>query len=386
MLKRLFIKNYKNTDDPEVRNQYGKVAGVFGIFTNIILGIIKLIIGMISNSVSIIADAANNIADTASSILTIIGFKLSSKKPDKDHPYGYARYEYVAGFVIAIMMFIMGLTFAKESIVKIFNPEELVINWITYLILVIAIIGKGIQMLVYLDFAKAINSNTLKANSVDTRNDIISTTAILISMIIMGIFKINLDGILGLAVSGFVIYSSIGMIKEVLEPIIGIVPTEEQVKEISEKLLKYDYVEGIHDLVIHNYGVHNDFVTVHVEIDSKMDIMKAHDMMDNIEKDFRDELGISLTIHMDPIVVGDPKIDMLQTKVVQALHKLDQELKIHDFRVVQGITHTNILFDCIVPFEKNHTEESLKEYLMKEIVPEKEIYYYIIEIDRPFVS
>ena len=386
MLKRLFIKNYKNTDDPEVRNQYGKVAGVFGIFTNIILGIIKLIIGMISNSVSIIADAANNIADTASSILTIIGFKLSSKKPDKDHPYGYARYEYVAGFVIAIMMFIMGLTFAKESIVKIFNPEELVINWITYLILVIAIIGKGIQMLVYLDFAKAINSNTLKANSVDTRNDIISTTAILISMIIMGIFKINLDGILGLAVSGFVIYSSIGMIKEVLEPIIGIVPTEEQVKEISEKLLKYDYVEGIHDLVIHNYGVHNDFVTVHVEIDSKMDIMKAHDMMDNIEKDFRDELGISLTIHMDPIVVGDPKIDMLQTKVVQALHKLDQELKIHDFRVVQGITHTNILFDCIVPFEKNHTEYSLKEYLMKEIVPEKEVYYYIIEIDRPFVS
>lgn len=386
MLKKLFIKNYKNTDDPEVRNQYGKVAGVFGIFTNIILGIIKLIIGIISNSVSIIADAANNIADTASSILTIIGFKLSSKKPDKDHPYGYARYEYVAGFVIAIMMLIMGLTFAKESIVKIFNPEELVINWITYLILVIAIIGKGIQMLVYLDFAKAINSNTLKANSVDTRNDIISTTAILISMIIMGIFEINIDGLLGLAVSGFVIYSSIGMIREVLEPIIGIIPTEEQVNEITEKILKYDYVEGIHDLVIHNYGVHNDFVTVHVEIDSKMDIMKAHDMMDNIEKDFKDELGICLTIHMDPIVVGDPEIDMLQTKVVQAIHKLDTELKIHDFRVVKGITHTNILFDCIVPFEKEHTEESLKEYLMKEIIPEKEIYYYIVQIDRPFVS
>ena len=386
MLKKLFIKNYKNTDDPEVRNQYGKVAGVFGIFTNIILGIIKLVIGIISNSVSIMADAANNIADTASSILTIIGFKLSSKKPDKDHPYGYARYEYVAGFVIAIMMLIMGLTFAKESIIKIFNPEELVINWITYLILVIAIIGKGIQMLVYLDFAKAINSNTLKANSVDTRNDIISTTAILISMIIMGIFEINIDGLLGLAVSGFVIYSSIGMIREVLEPIIGIIPTEEQVNEITEKILKYDYVEGIHDLVIHNYGVHNDFVTVHVEIDSKMDIMKAHDMMDNIEKDFKDELGICLTIHMDPIVVGDPEIDMLQTKVVQAIHKLDTELKIHDFRVVKGITHTNILFDCIVPFEKEHTEESLKEYLMKEIIPEKEIYYYIVQIDRPFVS
>ena len=386
MLKKLFIKNYKNTNDPEVRNQYGKVAGIFGIFTNIVLGIIKLIIGILSNSVSIMADAANNIADTASSILTIIGFKLSSKKPDKQHPYGYARYEYVAGFVIALMMLIMGLSFAKESIVKIFNPEELVINWITYLILGIAIIGKIVQMIIYLDFSKAINSNTLKANSVDTRNDIISTTAILISMIVMRIFKINLDGFLGLAVSGFVVYSSIQMIKEVLEPIIGIVPTEEQVNEITEKLLKYDYVEGIHDLVIHNYGVHNDFVTVHVEIDSKMDIMKAHDMIDNIEKEFKDDLGIALTIHMDPIVVGDPKIDMLQTKIVQAIHKLDQELKIHDFRVVQGITHTNIIFDCIVPFEKQHNEESLKEYLMKEIIPENEIYYYIIQIDRPFVN
>lgn len=385
MLKKLFIKNYQNTEDPLVRNQYGKVAGIFGIFTNLVLGIIKLVIGLISHSVSIMADAANNIADTASSILTIIGFKLSNKKPDKDHPYGYARYEYVAGFVIAILMLIMGLTFAKEALIKVFNPEELVINWITYLILVIAIIGKGIQMLVYLDFSKAINSNTLKANAVDTRNDIISTTAILISMIIMGIFKINIDGLLGLAVSGFVIYSSVNMIKEVLEPIIGIIPTEEQVKEITEKLLKYEYVEGIHDLVIHNYGVHNDFVTVHVEIDSKMDIMKAHDFIDNIEKDFKDELGIALTIHMDPIVVGDPRIDKLQEKVIQLIHKLDKDLKIHDFRVVEGITHTNILFDCIVPYEKNHTEESLKEYLMKELIPEKEIYYYIIQIDRPYV-
>lgn len=384
MLKKLFIKNYKNTDNPEVRNQYGKVAGIFGIFTNLILGIIKLVIGVISHSVSIMADAANNIADTASSVLTIIGFKLANKKPDKKHPYGYARYEYVAGFVIAILMLIMGLSFAKESIVKIFNPEELVINWITYMILAIAIIGKGLQMIVYIDFANAINSNTLKANSVDTRNDIISTTAILISMIIMGIFKINIDGILGLIVSGFVIYSSIGMIKEVLEPIIGITPTEDQVEKITKKLLSYEYVEGIHDLVIHNYGVHNDFVTVHVEIDSKMDIMKAHDLMDNIEKEFREELDIELTIHMDPIIVGDEYVDKLQEKVIQAIRKFDKDLKVHDFRVVRGITHTNILFDCIVPYEKDYTEETLKEHLSKTIIPEKEIYYYVLHIDRPY--
>lgn len=384
MLKRLFIKNYTNTQDPEVRNNYGKVAGAFGIVTNLVLGIIKIIIGIISNSVSIMADAINNIADTASSVLTIIGFKLSSRKPDKQHPYGYARYEYVAGFVIAILMLIMGLTFAKESIVKIFNPEELTINSVTYIILVIAIIGKIIQMFVYLDFAKAIDSNTLKTNAIDTRNDIISTTAILISMIIMGIFHINLDGILGLAVSGLIIYSATGMIKEVLEPIIGIVPTEEQVEEITKKLLSYESVEGIHDLVIHNYGVHNDFVTVHVEIDSTLEIMKAHDMMDNIEKDFRDELGIALTIHMDPIVVNDPEVDKLQKIVIESIKKLDNELKIHDFRVVKGFTHTNILFDCLVPFEKDLDDEKIKEHLLKTIKPEKEIYYYIVEIDRPF--
>lgn len=384
MLKKLFIKNYKNIDNPEVRNQYGKVAGIFGIITNIILGIIKLVTGIISHSVSIMADAANNIADTASSVLTIIGFKLANKKPDKKHPYGYARYEYVSGFVIAILMLIMGLSFAKESIIKIFNPEELIINWITYIILIIAIIGKCIQMFVYIDFANAINSNTLKANSVDTRNDIISTTAILVSMIIMGIFKINIDGILGLIVSGFVVYSSIGMIKEVIEPIIGIIPTEEQVEKITKKLLSYECVEGIHDLVIHNYGVHNDFVTVHVEIDSKMDIMKAHDLMDNIEKDFREEEDIELTIHMDPIIVGDEYVDKLQEKVIQAIRELDKELKVHDFRVVKGITHTNILFDCIVPYEKDYTEESLNEHLRKTIIPEKEIYYYVIHIDRPY--
>lgn len=384
MLKKLFIKNYENTNDTQVRKQYGKVAGIFGIVTNLILGIIKFVIGIISNSVSIMADAVNNIADTASSILTIVGFKLASKKPDKKHPYGYARYEYVSGFVIAILMLLMGLTFAKESILKIINPEELIINGITYTILIVAILGKIIQMFVYLDFSKAIQSNTLKTNAIETRNDIISTTAILISMIIMGIFNINIDGLLGLFVSGFVIYSSIQMIKEVLEPIIGIVPTEEQVNMVKEKLLSYDYVQGIHDLVIHNYGVNNDFITVHVEIDSTMEIMKAHDLMDNIEKDFKDQLGIDLTVHMDPIVIGDPFVDKLQEQVSQAIQKLDNELKIHDFRVVKGFTHTNILFDCVVPYEKNYTLDNIKNHLTKTVIPEKEIYYYVIEIDRPY--
>ena len=385
MLKRLFIKDYKNTSDPNVRNAYGKVAGVFGIFTNLILGIIKFIIGIISNSVSIMADAINNIADTASSVLTIIGFKLANKKPDKEHPYGYARYEYISGFVIALLMFIMGLTFAKESILKIFNPEELTINTVTYVILIIAIAAKLIQMFVYLDFSKAINSNTLKTNAVDTKNDIISTTTILISMIIMGIFNINIDGYLGLVVSGLIIYSSIGLIREVLEPIIGIVPTEERIEEVTKKLLSYDCVRGIHDLRIHNYGVHNDFITVHVEINSDMNMIKAHDLMDNIEKDFKKDLGTDLTIHMDPVDINNPIANKLYDLVKQGLLTFDIELEMHDFRIVEGPTHTNILFDVIIPFEKNYTIEEITEHLNKQIIPEKGNYYYVINLDRPYI-
>lgn len=386
MLKQRFIKDYKNTEDIKVRNQYGKVAGIFGIISNLILGVIKLIIGLISNSVSIMADAVNNISDTATSLITMIGFKLSSKKPNRYHPYGYARYEYVSGFVIAILMLITGLFFAKESIVKIFFPEELVINSITYIILGIAILGKILQMIVYIDFAKAIDSNTLKTNAIDTRNDIISTTAILISMIIMGIFKINIDGILGVVVSGFVIFSSVTMIKEVLEPLIGILPTEERIKEITEKLLAYDYILGFHDMVIHNYGVHNDFVTIHIEIDASLSMIEAHDLIDNIENDFKNDLGIDLTIHMDPVIIGNPNVDELKNKVQLAINKLDAELKFHDFRIVEGTTHTNILFDCVVPYEKDYTKDDIVKHLKKNVKSSNPNmkYYFVIEIDRPF--
>lgn len=384
MLKTLFIKNYKDVENPDVRNKYGKVAGIFGIITNLFLGIIKLVIGYISNSVSITADAVNNISDTASSALTIIGFKLANKKPNHDHPYGYARYEYVSGLVIAMLMLIMGLVFAKESIVKIINPEELIINIATYIVLFIAILGKGLQMFVYLDFAKAIDSSALKTTAVDTRNDIISTTAILISMFIMTALKINIDGYLGLAVSAFVIYSSCQMIKEVLEPIIGIIPTKERVEEIRKKLLSYDYVQGIHDLVIHNYGVHNDFITVHVEIDASMDMVKAHDLIDNIENDFKKETGTDLTIHIDPVVLGNEKVDKLKEIVATKIKEFDSELQIHDFRIVEGTTHTNILFDCVVPYEKNYTEEEIELYLERNIKSEDETYYYVVEIDRPY--
>ena len=383
MLKKLFIKNYKKVDDNKVRNSYGKVAGIFGIITNAILSIIKLIIGIISNSVSIMVDAVNSIFDMASSILTIIGFKLSNKKPDKLHPYGYARYEYVFGFVMALLMFALGILFAKESIVKIIIPQTLIINKFTYIILIVSIIIKFIQMLVYFDFSKSINSTTLKTAAVDTTNDILTTTAILISLIIMQIFDINIDGILGLIVSMFVIYSSYKMIRELLEPIIGIKPDKEKVEEIKNKILSYDYVLGIHDLVIHNYGVNNEFVTVHIEVDSTLSMIEAHDLLDEIENYFK-EKDIYLTIHIDPVIVGNKKVDKIKNEIIKVLEKLDKELSIHDFRMIESNLQTKILFDCVVPFEKNYNEKYLIKYLKQNIKEDGTKYLYIIEIDRPY--
>ncbi|MDO4963412.1 MAG: cation diffusion facilitator family transporter [bacterium] len=383
MIKKIFIKNYKEVNNKEVRKSYGKVAGIFGIISNLTLAIIKLVIGLFSNSVSIIADSINNISDMVTSILTIIGFNLSSKHPTKEHPYGFARYEYVSGLVISIFMIFMGVLFAKESIIKIIHPKTLVINLYTYIILLIAIFIKSYQMIVYFDFSKSINSSTLKANAIDSKNDIISTTSILISIVIMDIFGINIDGIVGFIVSIFIIINSFKVIKEVLNPIIGIVPTMEYINMVKNKLLSYKYVIGIHDLVIHNYGENNNFITVHVEINSKMDMIVAHDLMDTIERDFKGELGINLTIHMDPIVIGNKKIDNMKQMVTNLLLKYNSNYKIHDFRIVEGRSHINILFDIVVPYEIDYDLEEIKRYLDLKINKKRKKYFFIIEVDRP---
>lgn len=383
MLERIFIKDYKNTEDPKVRTRYAHTAGFFGIFTNLLLGCAKLVIGLISNSVSIMADAINNISDMATSALTILGFKLASKKPDKQHPYGHARYEYVTAFGVSVFMAAMGVKFAVESVTKIFNPSPVDISVITYIILGGSVIVKFLQMLTYKKFAKAIDSQALEATATDSRNDIISSCAILVAMFVMDFFNLNIDGYIGCAVSVLIIISGVSSAREGLEPIIGIVPTQEQVQMIADKLKTYDVCLGIHDLVIHNYGVHNDFVTVHVEVDGTRPCFEIHDKIDNIEMDFKNELGIQLTIHMDPIVIGNEKLDNYKALVSEALTELDPALSIHDFRMVSGETHTNLIFDCVVPHEKNYTSEYLKEYLSSKIESDETL-FFVIEVDSPF--
>lgn len=384
MLKKLFIKDYKNVDNPQVRNQYGIVAGIFGIVTNLILFLIKLVIGIIANSVTIMADAFNNLSDFGSCIVTIIGFKLASKPADKEHPYGHARYEYVTGIIVSLLMLVMGVIFAKTSIEKIFAPEEIKLGIETYTVLIVAILGKVLQMVVYLDFAKSIKSSTIKATAMDARNDMLTTLTVLITMIVMGIFKINIDAYIGLLVSGFIILSSINSLKDTINPLLGNVPSKEKVEKIKEKILSHKEIIEIHDLRIHSYGEQNDFVTVHAEVPDTMNIVEAHEIADIVEREFKEELNIDLTIHIDPLNVNDEETKKIKEKVENTLKNFDKEISIHDFRVVTAKGHSNVIFDIVIPYGKNYNKYELLGVLEEGFKDEDKKYYFIFNIDRPF--
>lgn len=384
MIKQIFIKDYEKTDDSVVRNRYGITAGIFGIITNLFLGATKLIVGALSGSISIMADAVNNISDMVASILTIAGFKISSKKPSEEHPYGYARYEYVADLFVSLFVLIIGLVFIKNAIYKIIHPENLVINIYTFGILFLAVVVKLLQVKLYLNFAKAIKSNTLISTAKDSRNDVITTMAIILSMIIMSYYHINIDGLMALLVSIYIIINAIMMLSNSLDPLIGIKPTPEQVAMIKGKLNSYEDVLGIHDLVIHNYGVNNDFVTVHIEMDENLTFLKAHQIADIIEEDFYNDLGINITIHVDPVDYYDPQVNKLHKKVASLLKKMDKKITIHDFRIIKNHKGVKILFDCVTPFSSNYEEKDVTDYLKEKLNNNKQKYIFIIKIDKDY--
>ncbi len=383
LIKKIFIKDYQDTGNSTVRFKYGIVAGAFGIITNLISAIIKIIIGLLSGSIAIIGDAMNNLSDTASSATTLAGFKIASKPADKDHPYGHARFEYVASLIIATVMLIVGILVAKSSIEKIITPAEMSIDYITYIVLGFSILLKLSQMAVYISFGKSINSDTLKAAGIDSRNDIISTVAIIISAIVFSTTKVNIDGYTGLLVALFIITSSAFLLKDSINPLLGQKPDKALVKKIRTKLLSYEGVEGIHDLMIHDYGINNTFVVVHVEVLSTSSFVDSHDLIDRIEREFDEELGIHLVVHLDPIITDDEEVVAHRERCLNILKNINQELTLHDFRMVKGPTHTNIIFDAVVPFECKLDKNSLTEIFKKEYASEETKYFFVIEIDRP---
>lgn len=381
--KKVFIKDYNNTANREVRFRYGIVAGFFGIITNTVLFALKITVGILASSVTIIADAVNNLSDAGTSAITAFGFKMSARPADPEHPFGHARYEHITALIIAVIIMFIGVTLAKESIGKIINPSLVEVNIFTYAVLVFAIILKVVQFAVYKNFSKAISSDALRLASADSRNDIISTSAVLVAVSIIGLFPnigFSVDGVAGLLVSVFIIISSVILIKDTITPLLGAKPDKEFVKMIKERILSYPGVLGIHDLMVHNYGAGSVFVIVHVEVSSSEDVMVSHDLMDEIEREFKEQLGVSLIVHMDPIETDNPLVDRLKSEVEFALLTLDNRLKLHDFRIVSGKTHTNILFDVDVPYGLEINSAKVESACRGHVkIPNRS--YYIINID-----
>ena len=380
-LKKLLIKDYKSVGRPEVRTRYGVAAGVFGICSNAVICALKLAVGFVSGSVTVIADAVNNLSDAGSSAVTVAGFKLASRPADREHPYGHARYEYIGALVVAVIILIVGVLLCKSSVEKIVTPEEVSVDVWTYVVLAASIVMKLVQMWLYLDFAKSISSGALKAAAADSRNDVVATGAVLVAAVIMDVAGVNVDAYFGLAVSLFIVVSSFKYILEAADPLIGTRPPEEVVKTLKDKVLSYDGVIGMHDLAVHSYGEGRYFAVAHLEVPAKDDIMFAHELADNIERDVKAELGIQLTLHIDPIDNEDEETLALKERCMKVVKTFGEGFSLHDFRLVKGMEHTNILFDVEVPFEHKVALSDVEKKLEEEFAGEEMKYYFVLSRD-----
>ncbi len=385
ILKR-FIKDYENVENANVRSSYGKFASIVGIILNLILFIGKLVVGVLSSSLSISADAINNLSDASSSIISLFGFALASKPADKEHPFGHGRYEYISALVVAIMIIVIGVELFKSSIQKIINPTEINFSTISIIIMLASILVKFGMMLFYKNIGKRISSQALFAVAQDSRNDIISTAVVLTSVIISYRTGFMLDGYMALAVSIFILISGFGLVRETLNPILGKMPDEDFVKEINAELMKYPKVLDTHDLIIHDYGPGRLFAGVHVEMSAEEDVLECHDIIDNIENDFMTKFNLQLLIHYDPVVTDDKTTRELKSLVSEKIRDIDPRLTIHDLRTVPGPTHTNVLFDCVIPRKFTLSNRQVSERIEQIVKGINPTYNSVVKIEHSFTG
>lgn len=382
LILRIFIRDHKNTEDPAVRDKCGRVAGAVGIVTNFLLFLMKIIVGTVFHSVSVTADAVNNLTDSGSSVVTLIGFKMASKPADEKHPFGHARIEYLSGVIVSFIVIFLGLQLGMSSIEKILTPEENALTPVALVVLVISILAKLWQCLFYRKVGRMIKSESVEATSKDSRNDVIATSVVLLGAVITMLTGVNLDGYMGAAVALFIVFSGVQLTISTADPLLGQAPEGELVQTITEKMLSYPGIIGMHDLAVHNYGVGRCFASAHCEVDAKNDILVSHDLIDNIERDFSRDLGIHMVIHLDPVIVGDARTDALHCKVQSLVTALYPTVTIHDFRVIWGVTHSNIVFDAAVPFSVKDSDAVITQKLEAEIQKLDPDYRTVVTIDR----
>ena len=384
LLIKTFVKDWKQTSDPAVREAYGKLAGMVGILTNLLLAAAKVAVGMIFSSIAIIADGINNLSDAGSSIVTLVGFKLAGIPEDAGHPYGHARYEYISGLIISIIIIILGLQFLKESVLKILHPEPVSFSLLSVGVLAFAVLVKLWQMAFYKTIGEAIHSSTVKAVSKDSRNDMISTAAVLLSLLIGKATGVQLDGVMGALVAILILYSGVDLVRETVDPLLGKAPDRDLVEAIEKKIMTYEGALGIHDLVVHEYGPGRIFASAHVEVDAEEDVMKSHDLVDNIERDIIAEFNIHFVIHMDPVVTKDEKAMRIKEDIAELLKGIDPCITFHDFRYVPGYSHTNLIFDVVVPMGFHIKDEDLKAEIQRRVFLYNPTYFTVITVDKDY--
>lgn len=382
-----FVKDYNDTERPEVRTAYGVLSSVVGIFCNLLLFVAKLSIGLLMRSMAVMADAFNNLSDAASSIIGFVGVKMASKPADKDHPFGHGRMEYIAALIVSFLVIQVGLTFFKSSVDKIQNPEELTFHWISFLILALSV-GVKLWLSVFnRTLGRRIDSKVMLATATDSMGDVITTSATLVSLIVCRFTGVNIDGIVGLAVSLVVIWSGISIARDTLEPLIGQGADPKLYAQIKQQVEAYDGIVGTHDLIVHNYGPGRSMASIHAEVPRDVDIETSHEIIDRIEREVSGKLGIFLVIHMDPVEIHDARVLAIREKLGRVLHVLDSQLTFHDFRVVFGKEQINLIFDLVAPFTYSEQEEvKLSQQvmaLMQEVDPR---YQCVITMDRSFVA
>ena len=386
LLTKLFIKDHENTTSPEVRQAYGVLCGTAGVGFNVLLFIGKFLAGMLSNSIAITADAFNNLSDAGSSIITLAGFKMAGQKPDPDHPFGHGRIEYISGLMVSFIILLMAFELIKSSVDKILHPEELTFSPIVLCILIASIAVKCYMAYYNRKIGKKIDSAAMMATATDSLSDTAATTVVLIATLVSHFTGFQIDGYCGVVVGLFICLAGISAAKDTISPLLGQAPDPGFVQQINDIVMSYEGVIGIHDLIVHNYGPGRVLISLHAEVPADGDILTMHDMIDLIEHDLHDKLHCHAVIHMDPVCIDDPETNRLKELVCGYLKGISPVLTLHDFRIVTGPTHTNIIFDVVVPFDFKMSDKVLTEKISAKIQEENPNYFAVIEVDKQYAG
>ena len=385
-LVRLFIKDCDNVTDPAVRERYGILSGAVGIALNLLLSAGKLFAGLMTGSISITADAFNNLSDAGSSVVTLVGFKLAGQKADDGHPFGHGRMEYLAGLLVSLMILLVGVELGRSSIGKILRPEEVDFSLVSTGILAASILVKLWMGQFNRGLGRKIGSAAMAATAADSLSDAVATAAVLAGTLVNRFAHVNIDGWVGLAVAVFILRSGWGAAKDTINPLLGESPDPELVKQLRDLVLSHPQVVGMHDLIIHDYGPGRRLCSFHAEVPQDADILDAHDAIDHIEREIKEKFGIETTVHMDPIATADEKVNQLRRQVADLARVVEPEMTIHDFRVVRGPTHTNVIFDAVVPHKCRLTDEEVLQRLRRAVSALDPTYQAVIQIDRAYVE